>query len=931
MIKKILSAVICVALLVSVLPAGIAMSADSPNQATELVDFLTSLGIYGINDNMIYGNEPVTREDLASILSVFYGLTEESYPRETDIPDVMADWSAGHIVTMVDMGILTRYSDGLFRPNDYVTKAALCKVFVTMTGYSFIAESKGGYPQGYVKEAIELDIADGIDMADADAYVTKDELTVMLYNALSVPLLEIVSVGDSNEYEKNENKTLLSENLNIYKAEGLVTALPYVSLDFGNGAGDDLAIVGNTIYKTGVDLYNVLGAECEIYFRQSEKDNYGTILYAAGMDNGKNIIEVMAEDAISFEGKTFRYFDGNKTKDITLSTDFMLIFNGKRLTNYKKEHLLPPQGKIRFCDTDGDRCYDKVIADYEVNYRVSNVKKDDGVFYISNADYKDGLVIGTDESYRCEVFKKGQKVTLSDIKKGDVLSVVAEDIDLATDTVKKTSRVYRINISDTHITGFVTGFDSEGIYVDDVFYELTDEILKDKDSIVLGTDYTFYLNHLGKIASYDETESTINYGLLIDYSEGANGFSDESAVRIFTSNGEFINYDCTEKMILDGKRKKSINDFGKALQKSATQCQLLINGDLEGTLDFSNPNSVYTSYWQVIKYEVSEDGRLLSIDTVAENKSASDSDLKYYGATDATFTWINPVISANVNVQYKETPTNYEMQKRFTLKDNAVLIAMEKLPASEKHFLKYSTGDIVSNEVGLGLSSRGAYILFDPDDMNLCRFMLVAKNGISTKVSGSNIMIYEGTRQKIHTDGETYTHICGTNIANGASVQIPLEDTTLIGNAQPGDLVRWTAGGDGIAFALNTELCRRDNTLDGNSPEFGWRGRWSGAMRFAYARAEAVTDTHLMLRFDEELGEFDLSDNYVGTESEVNTFTETLKFPTSAKYFMYDTETGKTTPAVKEDIRDWRNFGEDADMVAIKAYNSTMQSVVIYR
>lgn len=938
MLKKILSAVICVALLASVFPANFALGAENADRGTELVDFLTSLGIYGSNDNMIYGNDLITREDLASILSVFYGFTEESYPTETGISDVVADWAAGHIMTMVNMGILTKYSDGLFRPKDNVTKASLCKVFITMTGYDFFAEADGGYPNGYVNRARKLGILDGVDVSDPNEFVEKHELTQMLYNTLSVPLLEMASVGDSYEYEKNEDITLLTKNLDIYKAEGLVTSLPYVSLNYGNGAGEGKAIVGDTIYNAELDLYDYLGCECEIYFRQGEDEGYGTILYAQGIDSGNRVTEVPAEDILSFQGKTFRYYDGTKVKEIKLPTDFMLIFNGKRLTNYKQYHLLPPQGKVRFCDTDGNRIFDKVIVDYEVNYRVASVAVKEDAVYITDADYKDGLVIGTDDGYWCEVFKKGQKCAPKDIKAGDVLSIVADDIDIAQGSVKKTSRVYRINVSDIHFSGTVTSLDSEGIYVDDVFYELTDELFEDVESISLGRDYIFYLNHLGKIASYDEGAVTLRYGLLIDYADNVNGFDDISMVRIFTSDGKFIDYDCTDRLTLDGKAKKYIDNFGKLLQRSAVQCQKLINDDLASDLDFENTSSAYTSYWQVIKYEVSESGRLLSIDTVADNVRKTDNDLKYFGATDSDFSWVSPVIAVNSSV----ASSSGKKQERYTLKDGAVLIGMEKAPTDEKHFVTYSTSVMHQNEyiASYGATSGAqrniACILFDADDMDLCSFMLVAENGIATKVNayvgGTNLIVFERLSQKVHTDGEVYTTICGTNVTNGSIVQLPIEDVSSIAAAKPGDWLRYSTDAEGVVYAIKIWLSRTDSTLgDGTTATYLWRGRWGGSTRISYARVEAKTDTHIMLRYDDEPGAFDLSNNYVGTEDEVNTFTETLKFPSSAKYFIFDTRTNKTIPASKSDLRDMRSFGEDADLVGIRAVNATINAIVIYR
>ena len=108
-------------------------------------------------------------------------------------------------------------------------------------------------------------------------------------------------------------------------------------------------------------------------------------------------------------------------------------------------------------------------------------------------------------------------------------------------------------------------------------------------------------------------------------------------------------------------------------------------------------------------------------------------------------------------------------------------------------------------------SKNMACILFDADDMDLCQFMLVAENGVATKVSsyvgGSNYMIFEGMRQMKHTDGEIYDCMYGTNLTNGNPVKVPIDDISLLGPAQPGDWVRWNTNAEGVAYAVKTVLC----------------------------------------------------------------------------------------------------------------------------
>ena len=327
-VKKLLALVISLSLAISLVPSQMA-SADTMKYNTEYMDLMIALGIYSAEDDMTYVNELLTREQFASIMTVFYGIEDTSYIMPSTFPDVPEDWSSGHIMTMVKKGQMNGYTDGLFRPDAAITLDGALKVILNMTGYTHLAEAKGGFPGGYYEVADDVDLLDGIAAANSSVPLTKGMFTTLLYNALEVPILEKVSFGTSYKYESDASKTLLSEMLNIYNTEGVVTALPYVDITYGEGAGKGKLHIGNTRYEYDGDAYTYLGTNVKAYYKQTKDDIIGKILaIMPNTDVDDKTLSVESDDITSYSGNVFTYYDGDRTKSVTLPKNIMVVVNG---------------------------------------------------------------------------------------------------------------------------------------------------------------------------------------------------------------------------------------------------------------------------------------------------------------------------------------------------------------------------------------------------------------------------------------------------------------------------------------------------------------------------------------------------------------------------------------------------------------------------
>lgn len=199
----------------------------------EKIADLQKYGIIAKTDDLRL-NDKISRAEIAKILTTMKGV---SYPdRFGDLKvvqsftDVPADhWAHAYIEFMRHQGILEG-DQGLFRPNANVTYAEFCKMLVSLLGYETYADNQGGYPNGYLMQATKLGLGEGLDGISTDAELTREQIMLMAYNAMDIPIVVI----DSWE--------------NVQTADGVVVTPVLVILD---GTDDkDFASIRTFYFET---------------------------------------------------------------------------------------------------------------------------------------------------------------------------------------------------------------------------------------------------------------------------------------------------------------------------------------------------------------------------------------------------------------------------------------------------------------------------------------------------------------------------------------------------------------------------------------------------------------------------------------------------------------------------------------------------------
>lgn len=123
-------------------------------------------------------------------------------------------WAMTAINYLADRNIINGKDDGVFAPNDYVTREEFVKILVLAfdmglsyepCGFTDVGEEQWYYP--YICSAKANNLVNGISDTEfgVGAYITRQDMSVMLYNALKSKGIEIVKKRDYESFDDEHN------------------------------------------------------------------------------------------------------------------------------------------------------------------------------------------------------------------------------------------------------------------------------------------------------------------------------------------------------------------------------------------------------------------------------------------------------------------------------------------------------------------------------------------------------------------------------------------------------------------------------------------------------------------------------------------------------------------------------------------------------
>lgn len=505
----------------------------------EPVSVLSALNIMNGDENGEYRlDDTIIRSELTKMAVTAMGMEEAAktakYSGEFD--DVSNEhWACGYISVASNLGLIEGDGDGKFRPNDEITYREAVTIMVRATGYETVAQSKGGYPNGYIAVAAENKMLDNVKGSQNEP-IKRGDVAILTDNALEVKKMEQTGFGQYPSYSVVD-KTLLGDNLKTEKITGQVKAVGAMALQGVADVNDDSVMIGDEVYINNFNANNLLGYNVTAYVRKDSRGDKSIILLLP--IEGKNVsVEITSDlfDKLTQKGANdvVSYYESEsatKPKTATIAKDAQIIYNN-RSVEYDRElmDISDKSAYMTLLDVDKDSAYDIVfITEYE-NFVVDSVASQ------KVTDANGNTIKFEDIDYK--LYQGYNEIEIKDIRRWDILSVIESPTD----------DYHEIYLTRSTVSGKVSAKNKDGYTVNDTKYKTAKNFTEE---ITIGQNVEFCLDISGKIAA-NKSVSTVtdSYAYLTNIYETNGG--DTVEIKVTNKDGAQKTLVLADKVKMNG-------------------------------------------------------------------------------------------------------------------------------------------------------------------------------------------------------------------------------------------------------------------------------------------------------------------------------------------------------------------------------------------
>lgn len=374
---------------------------------------LQALGIVrGYTDE--YGTDfmpgqSITRAEYAALAVSALGLGPAvvTAKGKTNFRDVPAwHWASGHINLAVSYDIISGYPDGTFKPEENVSYIEALAIAVRLLGYGPTVQ--GDWPINYITKAAQLGLLDNIGIADSTEPATRGEVFQIIERALDTKPL----VSGKRGY-REEDGSLLEKKFGVKKYEGTVTGTPlYTGLDMNKitiRLADNNTI---TLPVTNSDI--------------DPDDYYGLRVRALQKKDQLLHLKVLTGPAGIIDTTVKSKNTAKKTLTLSASDQTVSVANAVIKKNFADSSLssLGTYESIRvILDSSGQAAY--VLCTSYTNGLVQGVNvSGEKIVLHSDALWPGESSTINLQGKRVKIFRGARRISLGEIKKGEVLNYI---------------------------------------------------------------------------------------------------------------------------------------------------------------------------------------------------------------------------------------------------------------------------------------------------------------------------------------------------------------------------------------------------------------------------------------------------------------------------------------------------------------------------
>jgi molybdopterin-binding protein len=551
--RKVLSFVLVLSLVLGSFGMAFAapLSDVAGEKCEEAVNVLTDLGVVtGYPDGSYKPENIVTRAEMAVIVVRALGLADYAVGT-AKFSDMAGHWSNPYVAYATGLGIIDGYPDGTFKPDNTVSYDEAAKMLVAALGYTPDSLT-GTWPANYVVKAKSLGILDGIKAGAAGA--NRGDIATMTFQTLDG---KIGTTDKDGKWEANDPEDTMLDRLGaeLYNDGDAFVVTDDIAMD-----------------ESVINLYPYIGAYIKAYQNSdgdiiAVKDVKSTFLTGSVKDNGKfkaDGVEYNIDGAVYTNGITkgaIEFLNGAEGSTIGAvvkangTVALAVKLSGKTI----KEIYSVSTWTV----TEHDFFSSDDAADIKADKKLFGIKfaKDDN----NDIDLNSFALFGA--------------ASLEDISKDDVVYVYAAENKTAND-------ITRIEVGTEVVTGKVTRISGDDFTIDGKVYAFAEEPATNYKPGA-GDTVKIHLDYAGDIYKcVKEKGEADKYAIVLDVANGTPGFAGKDAkINLFLADGTEKAFAVDEEEVTDSILKAG-SDKIEWLSNDVTTGAIIKYGvDKDGVID----------------------------------------------------------------------------------------------------------------------------------------------------------------------------------------------------------------------------------------------------------------------------------------------------------------------------------------------------------
>lgn len=487
----------------------------------------------------------VTREKLAGFTVKLLNISSAASGKTYFVDVAKESENFAAINTLAELGYMTGYGTE-FKPQKEVTLNETVKVILSACGYIELAEGSGGYISGYFKYASAYGLLNKVKLSGNDG-VTYADMVRILYNALFMPKVTVLSISGVTKYEIDREKTVLNENFNVYEKQGVVTSTAKRSVNkLSAGLGDGGVIIDDTAFNDVSCLAEKYLGYKVTYFYEDDEAEPKNIVFMQAFKKCTSI-SVSVSDVVYSDGELKYYGENDDENELTVSDYAVGVYNNapENVSAIFSRLKNGGDGIITLIDHEDDGVYDVVFLELMEFMWAKRVDLEKRVVYNEAEQGPASVTLDRDEKYSY-VTKNNIVSDISKIANYDAIAVIKNE---------KTKFV-KLDVSNERFIGKIETYESETGKITVLGKEYLIPKAGINIEIKAGLSGIFYVTTGGYVVNITPTDGVeATYGYVIS-SDILKGINKTAAFKMLLMSGEKKVFNAAENCTVDGEKIK---------------------------------------------------------------------------------------------------------------------------------------------------------------------------------------------------------------------------------------------------------------------------------------------------------------------------------------------------------------------------------------